>query len=197
MRSLAAATTLAILATVDAQNIVPLSNLNIAAYAGRWFQTHGSASVVNTFQLGGNCVTADYNSTSKGDVVSVLNIVRLNPFGNTLIPVPVSGYAVQSPNAAEQGALQVVLGPTADPEAPRDYSSPNYWVVDVGAINNAGLYSWATVSDPAQDTLYVLVRDVEEFKQCCEDDVLARLAEQGFTTARNAPIPTNQVGCGY
>jgi hypothetical protein len=51
---------------------------------------------------------------------------------------------------------------------PRSKSS---WVVDVGAINNAGLYSWTTVSDPAQDTLYVLVRDVEEFKQCCEDDV--------------------------
>ena len=191
-----AAAALAMLASAQAE-VVPLPSLDVGAYAGRWFQTHGSDSVVNSFQLGGNCVTADYNATSKGDVVSVLNIVRLNPFGTTLIPIPVGGYAVQSTDTNEQGALQVILGPQADPEEPRPYTRANYWVMDVGPINQDGLYSWATVSAPGLNELYVLVRDVEDFEQCCEEDVLARLTEQGFTADNNKPIKTNQQNCQY
>ena len=102
---------------------------------------------------------------------------------------------MQSPDI--EGSLQVVLGPSADPEEPQTFTESNYWIIGLGPINADGLYSWATVSDSGLKSLYVLARDVAVFQAEYEDEVLATLAEQGFTTFLNKPIETTQEGCTY
>jgi lipocalin len=176
-----------------ASAIEPLATVDVGAYTGRWYQTWASPSVAYTFQLGGNCVTADYNVTDFDGVVSVLNIVR--PLGGE-VPIAIDGYAVQNPEV--DGALQVALGPGADVNNPREFTSGDgYWIVDVGPINQGGQYDWATVSDSRQATLYVLVRDPVFFASEYEDDVLNTLRDQGFTGPLNQPIKTNQENCKY
>lgn len=175
-------------------DVAPVTELNAAAYLGRWYQTYASRTVKDTFQLGGNCVTADYGATSRNDTISVTNTVRLiSSLGKNFIQI--KGYAIQSPET--EGDLQVQLGPSADPEAPEPFSDSNYWIIGLGPINADGLYDWATVSDEGLKSLYVLVRDVDGFHEKYEDDVLATLKDQGFTSFLNKPIATNQGGCKY
>ena len=212
---------------VAGSDVVPVTELDAAAYVGLWYQTYASRTVKDTFQLGGNCVTAgesvrrgrlvvtrvaaslpphpspltptqptppaEYGVTSNATVISVTNTVRvISSLGRGIV---INGYAVQSPDI--EGSLQVVLGPSADPEEPQTFTESNYWIIGLGPINADGLYSWATVSDSGLKSLYVLARDVAVFQAEYEDEVLATLAEQGFTTFLNKPIETNQEGCTY
>eukprot|EP01068_Selenidium_serpulae_P013527 Selendium_serpulae@DN5972_c0_g1_i1.p1 len=174
----------------------PVSTLDVAAYLGRWYQTYASFAVKYTFELGGNCVTADYGDTGVPGVVSVRNTVRpLLPLHSKGLDI--TGFAKQSPNPNEQGSLYVQLGPMAtDPNA-ATYNPPgNYWIIALGPIVE-GLYDWAVVSDKGQTQLYVLTRNVERFYAQYNDDVLQMLEEFGFTTILNRPRETNQVDCGY
>ena len=113
------------------------------------------------------------------------NTVR--PLGS--LAVAITGYASQ--NAELAGELEVHLGPTADPETPEPFATANYWIIGLGPRGDDGKYAWATVSDPSLHSLYVLARDVAEFSAQYEADVLATLAEQGFTGTMNKPRKTN------
>ena len=138
-------------------------------------------------------MTAEYNVTDFDDVVSVRNIVR--PL-NGDVPIAINGYAIQDPEV--EGALDVRLGPFADPSEPAAFRSGDaYWILDVGPINSAGQYDYAVVSDSNQSTLYVLVRDPVTFEAEYERDVLQTLEDQGFTGLLNRPIKTNQENCNY
>ena len=163
-------------------------------------QTYASATVKFTFELGGNCVTADYAATSAPGVVSVLNTVRLFPnlaywFPRIFTGVKINGFAAQSPDTA--GALSVALGPLVGGAADQRFSDPgNYWIVKLGAVVD-GKYDYAIVSEGSMSQLYVLVRNVERFRANDETEVLGWLEEQGFTSPLSKPLPTNQDGCNY
>lgn len=174
----------------------PVSKLDVPAYLGRWFQMYASFNVKYTFELGGNCVTADYGPTAEPGVLSVLNTVRpLLPFHAQ--QVRITGFAKQSPVPDMQGALSVVLGPGATEPAAVAFTPPgNYWIIRLGPIVN-GKYDWAIVSDDTQSQLYVLTRDVDRFYTEYEDYVLELLHELGFTSFFNRPRETNQIDCNY
>ena len=72
---------------VAAQQLEAVGSFDVPAYLGRWFQTHGSATVKYTFELGGNCVTAEYAETGRPGVVAVTNTVRL-PKAFGVVPIP-------------------------------------------------------------------------------------------------------------
>jgi len=176
-----------------ASALAPLDTVDVGAYTGRWYQTYASPSVAYTFQLGGNCVTADYNVTAFDNVVSVRNIVR--PITGRL-PITINGYAIQDPAVA--GALDVQLGPFADINEPKAFTTgDSYWILDLGPINDAGQYDYSVVSDSEQSTLYVLARDPAVFEAEYERDVLDTLEAQGFTGLLNRPIKTPQENCRY
>ena len=60
------------------------------------------------------------------------------------------------------------------------------------------LYSYSLVSEPSGLALYVIVRDVDEFKAEFEDDVLQTLDDIGFNRRLNSPIETYQGDdCAY
>mmetsp|Transcript_13484 Transcript_13484/g.38657 ORF Transcript_13484/g.38657 Transcript_13484/m.38657 type:complete len:202 (-) Transcript_13484:299-904(-) len=178
----------------------PLTSVDVEKYVGRWYQTYASATVKFTFELGGNCVTADYAATSAPGVVSVLNTVRLFPnlaywFPRIFTGVKINGFAAQSPDTA--GALSVALGPLVGGAADQRFSDPgNYWIVKLGAVVD-GKYDYAIVSEGSMSQLYVLVRNVERFRANDETEVLGWLEEQGFTSPLSKPLPTNQDGCNY
>lgn len=193
----------ALFAAVAMAGPQPVEEIDVAAYLGRWYQVYASRTVKYTFELGGNCVTADYGATDFDDVISVTNTVRpnlpswlrwLNPIVEPFSKI--SGFAAQSPDGF--GALTVSLGPQANDPALAEFDAPgNYWVINLGEKNDEGKYEWAVVSDEPQRQLYVLVRDVARFRANNEDAVLDYLKEQGFTGYFNKPLETNQDGCDY
>jgi lipocalin len=169
----------------------PVADFQAEAYLGRWFQTYASKTVKNTFEAGGNCVTADYGAVDgRDDVITVKNTYKVF----SRVPVSITGYAVAKPE--QSGEFQVTLGPFANPESPKDFSSTNYLIFGLGPIMD-GRYDFALISDPTRSTLYVLVRDVARFREQHEADVLQRLEEEGFTRDDNKPLATNQDGCNY
>ena len=66
------------------------------------------------------------------------------------------------------------------------------WVVQLGPSTCNGEYQYSVVTDPYKLTLFVLARNVTEFKQNYDKEVLAKLKEQGFTWFFNRPIKTYQ-----
>jgi len=193
----------ALFAAVAMAGPQPVEEIDVSAYLGRWFQVYASRTVKYTFELGGNCVTADYGATDFDDVISVTNTVRPNlpSWLHWLNPIvepfsKISGFAAQSSD--KPGALTVSLGPQANDPALAEFDAPgNYWVINLGEKNDEGKYEWAVVSDEPQRQLYVLVRDVARFRAKNEDAVLDYLKEQGFTGYFNKPLETNQDGCDY
>lgn len=175
----------------------PLETINVTAYLGRWFQTHASLTVKWTFELGANCVTADYGPTDVEGVVTVKNIVR--PLFSDFLSIQINGFAVQNPdNSTARGALSVVLGPFFnDASEVEFYDSGSYWIIAVGPVID-DRYEWAVVSDRDQSSLYILARDPAQFKELYEEEVLAMCEDMGFTTFFNRPLCTNQLFlCSY
>lgn len=183
----------------------PLTDVNLEAYLGRWYQTHASATVKYTFELGGNCVTADYGlpdnfepAEGGNPVITVTNEGR--PSYARFIPgfirnfFKIEGFAAQSLDFA--GALSVQFFGGSDPSEVTFDAPGNYWIVALGEITN-GQYKWAIVTNASQTQLYVLVRDVEDFRANDQDSVLQMCKDMGFTKPLNKPRTTNQDGCNY
>jgi lipocalin len=64
-------------------------------------------------------------------------------------------------------------------------------------MNKDKKYDWAIVSDPLKAFLFVLARDVENFKKKYDKDIQKKLKTYGFTGLL-APIQTHQgKGCVY
>ena len=196
----------------DGNDGFPIENLDEEAYLGTWFQAYGSASVLYTFEFGGNCVTATYKKTADDDKIKVQNRVR--PFAGSLDDdddgwlrdcsvLLVEGFAAQS-NTTD-GAFTVELQPGP---LPFDIGVPdiddvefedngNYWILELGPIEY-DQYQWAIVGNGKDMTqLYILVRNVEMFEELYEDEVLQKAKDYGFTTFTNRPRKSNQKDCGY
>lgn len=183
----------------------PLTDVNLDAYLGRWYQTHASLTVKYTFELGGNCVTADYGlpadfepAAGENPVITVTNEGR--PKYSRWLPrfirnlYKINGFAAQSLDV--DGALAVQFFGGSDP-AEVEFEAPgNYWIVALSELTGEQ-YEWAIVTNASQTQLYVLVRDVTNFKANYQDDVLALVEEMGFTKWYNKPRVTNQDGCSY
>jgi len=161
-----------------------VDELDVAAYLGRWYTVYeDKASILLT--SADYCVTADYGLFSSTNI-SVYNAGRV---GSASAPLTdISGFAVV-PDASEPGKLVVSLGGVPVP-AP-------YWVVALGPLNSASLYSYAVVTDNLGLGLFVLVRDVDEYFEKYDDDVQDLLQSLGFTTALNTPVAIPQDGCEY
>lgn len=74
-----------------------------------------------------------------------------------------------------------------------------YWIVRIGEIEQGqSQYPWAIVSVPFQTSLFILARDVGEFKEKYEADVLALVHELGYKYFFNKPLETVQSAeCKY
>ena len=73
------------------------------------------------------------------------------------------------------------------------------WVIQLGPPTfNGNLYQYAVVTTKCKLNLFVIVRDIAEFKRSYEEEVLAKLKELGFTRFHNKPIEIYQESdCEY
>ncbi|CAN0335373.1 unnamed protein product, partial [Scytosiphon promiscuus] len=101
----------------------------------------------------------------------------------------ITGYAYV-PDEKEPGQLKVALE-----FVPVD---GDYWIAGLGpkTFGHDGLYEWSVVSGPSAESLFLLVRDVEQFETCFEESVLAFVTEDlGFTGPEKEPQRIVQEGC--
>lgn len=69
----------------------------------------------------------------------------------------------------------------------------SYWIIDVGELTSgATQYPWAIVSVPFQAMVWVLARDIDDFKEKFDEPVVQELEQLGFTYFFNKPIKTYQ-----
>jgi len=176
---------LTVILTCHAINTVP--ELKVDKYLGRWFQMYTSLAVKATFEREAVCITADYGLNADNGTVSVLNQERVKvPTGNLKT---IHGYANTT---SEPGKLMVTLE-TAPIVAP-------YWIIALGneTYGSESLYEYSVVTDSLSASLFVLARDVDEFRMKYEKEVWKFLEDNGFTKFYNSPIKTLQdADCQY
>lgn len=155
-----------------------VDNLDINMYMGKWLQVYGN-TFDKVFQGNGKCATAQY-SLQENEEVKVYN-EQINSNGKR---DGIEGYAYYSDGDC-CGYLTVKL---------EDLKPAPYWVLELGPVENKQ-YQYAIVSDDKAISLFVLTRDVDDFQQKYEDQVLVSMKEFGFTKSLNKPVPMNQTDC--
>ena len=153
--------------------------LNIEQYLGKWYQVY-SDKFDDTFQKNGRCSTANYGLLENKNI-SVLN-KELDE--NDKID-SITGVAFYR-EGDYGGYLTVQL---------KDLYPAPYWVIELGPVIN-NYYEYAIVSDNKAVSLFVLSRNVSEFFNTYNDNVLKSLEEFGFTKPWNSPKLMDQTNCG-
>jgi lipocalin len=66
-----------------------------------------------------------------------------------------------------------------------------YWVVAVGTIPpGESMYPWSVVSTPFRTSLFILARNVTQFRTQYQEQVLQLVRRKGFTSSNNKPLET-------
>ncbi|CAD5119531.1 DgyrCDS8132 [Dimorphilus gyrociliatus] len=165
---------------LDSNNkpIVPVNEVNLKKYIGRWYQAYASKFAIERTERNGFCCTADYKILSESSI-SVFNAMRIgSPTGP---PSNISGYAYTTDRP---GVLKVKF-----------YRIPypgNYWIIKLGPkiYGSEGLYEYAIVSEPTKRNLFVLARDPESFFDKYDKEVRDFLISQGFNNPKNPIVRT-------
>lgn len=180
-----------LVATLTSAQWNPVPVVDVNQYLGRWYQAYSDLAVTATFENASYCVTADYGMYPNG-TISVWNRERQYSVAGS--EREIFGWAAAS-NSSRPGELTVHLQNTGGFGAP-------YWIFDLGPsvpvdANGTMGYAYSVVSDPFRLTLFVLARNLTEFAELWEADVLAELKEAGYTGWLNTPTATVQENCSY
>ena len=158
-----------------------VEELDLEKYQGTWYEVYDNL-FDETFQKGGSCVRADYTLNSEG-TIDVLN--REVNKRNQIEEIIGKAYYEEGHSGGE---LTVDLEDTPFP-AP-------YWVVELGPIVD-DFYDYAIVSDNNQVSLFVLARDVNNFLELYDTQVLESINDMGFSKFYNKPKLVNQSYCPF
>lgn len=150
---------------VNSQDLAPtISSINVDNYLGHWLQVYEAPTNV-IFQGYGTCITADYGLLDNGDI-SVLN----SQLDENKELEQISGYGYYK-NFSEPGKLTVHLD-----GVPVD--SP-YWIVKLGEVKD-NQYQYTIITNPSGISLWVLTRNVDEFKKLYDKEVVEFLEQYNF-----------------
>jgi lipocalin len=141
-----------------------ISDIKINNYVGHWLQIYASPTNF-IFQGYGTCITADYGILDNGNI----NVVNTQLDENKEIE-QINGFAYYK-NISEPGKLTVHLD-----GVPID--SP-YWIVKLGEVKN-NQYQYTIITNPSGISLWVLARDVSDFMNLYNEEVLEFLNEYNF-----------------
>ena len=147
-----------------------VQELDLDKYVGKWYQVYEDR-FDKTFQGNSKCSVAHYKMNSNN--ISVINS-QINYDGNI---ETIKGFAYYK-NDNSGGYLTVKL--EDNPEAP-------YWVIELGPVVN-NMYDYSIVSDNLKLSLFVLARNVSEYYDLYDKQVLDSLNNFGFTNFLNKPI---------
>jgi len=166
---------------VNCSEYKPVTELDLTRYDGRWFQVIKDAADMS-FQGFGTCAVADYSILNSNNV-TVLNS-QIDKDGSV---DQIMGYAYYK-DGSSGGELTVNLEGTPG-NAP-------YWVIELGPIINDE-YQYSIISDNLKVSLFVLARNVSEYYEKYDENVLTSLDMYGFTKNINKPIIMEQDNCNY
>lgn len=168
--SFTAATGCATSTTIEA-----VTELEVERYLGTWYDV---GSFPQSFQEGCACTTATYEERDDGDI-SVTNRCRKEGLDGPEDEARARAYL---PDPSRPGELKVeFFWPFA----------ADYWVIELGDPGD-GPYSYAVVSEPGMEYLWILSR-TPSMEPALFDEIVARLEGQGFEMSRLAQ--TRQEGC--
>lgn len=68
----------------------------------------------------------------------------------------------------------------------------DYWILALGPLDTDGLYSYSITSNPTNTTMWVFARNVTEFFDLYNEEVLQLLEDFGFTDGEQAPVVSYQ-----
>ncbi|CAD5119530.1 DgyrCDS8130 [Dimorphilus gyrociliatus] len=166
---------LSLICLIQTQELVPVPELFLEKYVGRWFTAYTSQFVMDTTQRDGFCSTADYGFRLDGNV-SVFNAQRIRaPDGPAR---NISGKAIPSERV---GVFTVRLNGVPTPPA------PNYYVIKLGpqTFGPNKFYEYAIISEPTRLNLFVLARNISDFKTRFDAEVTDFLQAEGFNPPGN------------
>eukprot|EP01041_Mallomonas_annulata_P004306 gene4306-8566_t len=159
---------------------VTVQDVDLKLYAGRWYQTHASLIPNQTFEKNGYCITADYTYI---DPVT-LSVVNAENKGSPTGEIFSMNGTATIPNEEQPGKLRIKFDTKSHLSHP---FAGFYWVIELDPN-----YKWAVVSVPFSLELFILARDVIEFRTTYQDIVLAKVASRGFDKSFNSPLETYQ-----
>lgn len=171
------------------KNLKPIrteKEIVLDGYTGKWYQAATSRST-KLFGTGIDfkSVTATYNCVTCNCTTN--NITVFNEgYNSTGDYVSINGYSYSSND--NQPCKRKVKFDTVPIEG-------NYWIVKLGPLIK-GKYQYAVVSGPLSNhigtrfSLYVICRDVDEFKEKYEKDVKDWCLKNGFSLPWNKYINT-------
>ena len=151
-------------------------------YLGLWYQAYSTPLIQQLYEQGGTsrCVRAYYSKGERANTVTVRNEQILSD--QTIQYV--QGVAVQEPI---QTHFKIFFGNIP--------IGQDYWIMNWGPIVN-GLYQWSIVSNANRTYLYILCRNIEQFHQLYENEVLQWVKDQGYDNHPwTTPVATNQHQC--
>ena len=156
-------------------------DVDLEYYKGIWYQTYGDNFETSTFENDAFCVYANYTPITNNEF-HILNAQRKDSITGPYDSI--EGYGKTTDTGGE--LLIYLSGQHVAP----------YWIIKIGPIIN-NEYQYSVVSDPYKIGLYVLARDVNEYYELYNDEVMKFLNETGFNHIYNSPIKTIQDGCVY
>jgi len=159
--------------------IKTVDELDVGKYTGVWFEAYSSLIQKWTFQRNLVCTSATYGQNADG-TISVINSGRIKtPTGDEN---KISGTAfLVDPKVPGKLKVQFPGSPKGD-----------YWVVKLGPLNARGEYSYSIITAPFKSFLWVLVRDVAEYKSKHDAGVQKYLSDNGYNWFWNRPRVTYQ-----
>lgn len=173
---------MSLLAMASSVSYEPVPELNLTQYDGLWYEVYGDRAD-RAFQGFGTCITAEYVILDSNNVSVYNREIRQDGTVDTI-----EGYAFYEDNSTG-GELTVYLEGTP--------ALAPYWVLSLGPVVNDE-YTYAIVSDNKAYTLFVLTRNVSDFLELYDDEVMEELVEFGFTKKINEPMLIDQYSaCVY
>jgi apolipoprotein D and lipocalin family protein len=144
------------------QPLETVSQVDLQKYAGKWYEI---ASVPIVFTKRCHCTTATYTLHPKGYVVVENRCNRKSPDGK---PSYIKGKAFVTKNSGN-ARLKVQFFPPL---------KGKYWIIDL-----APDYSYAVVSEPGRNNLWILSR-TPQMDPAVYDAITGRLKKNGFDLAK-------------
>ena len=168
------------------KTVPAVTELDLQAYKGFWYQMYADKIVVATIEKDSFCDSALYGLKDDG-TISVHNAATTDsPTGSAF---DIDGYAyVEDPT--KPGELKVHFNPTPGQNV-APFDAP-YWVLELGPMNSDGQYDYSIVSDNRSSFLFVLARDVATFNEKYDAQVLKSIENMGFKSGLKKPIKIYQ-----
>jgi apolipoprotein D and lipocalin family protein len=145
-----------------AQTLQTVPYVDLSKYAGKWYEV---ASYPMSFQKGCHCTTAEYTLSEKGYVIVENRCNRNSVNGPESY---IKGRAFVEKNSGNSKLKVQFFWPFR----------AKYWIIDL-----ADDYSYAVVSHPNRQTLWILSRS-PKMENLIYENILAGLREKKFDVSR-------------